>query len=96
MGWGALTAAAMAPVSAGATNRYCGERAKLVKFLQGKYSERPRAVGVSGSGKAVMEVYTSEKGSWTLLMTMTNGKTCIMAAGHSWEDSDKLAYLPKS
>ena len=76
--------------------RVCGERTKLTKFLNGKYKENPRAVGVSSTGKAVLEVYTSLEGSWTVLLTTAKGMTCIMGAGHSWEDKDMAQYLPKS
>ena len=82
--------------SASAAQRVCGERDKLNKFLATKYQELPRALGVGGSGKQVFEVYTSEKGTWTVLMTMTNGTSCIMAAGHSWKEEDKVAFLPKT
>ena len=82
--------------TAEASGRVCGERAKMTKFLMKRYKETPRAMGVASSGKSVMEIYTSEKGSWTVLMTTAKGVTCIMGAGHSWEDRDKLAYLPKS
>lgn len=82
--------------TAEAAGRVCGERAKMTKFLMKRYKETPRAIGVASSGKSVMEIYTSSKGSWTVLMTTAKGVTCIMGAGHSWEDRDKLAYLPKS
>ncbi len=92
-----LSATGLLAVSvAEAAPRVCGEREKMTKFLNEKYQETPRAIGVSGSGKAVMEIYTSTDGTWTVLMTMTSGKTCIMGAGHSWEDKNKLAYLPKT
>ena len=29
-------------------------------------------------------------------MTTTNGATCIMAAGHSWEDAFEIAEGPQS
>ena len=78
-----------------AAQRMCGERAKLADFLKKKYQEAPIGLGVGGSGKTVYEVFTSQKGTWTVMMTMTTGKSCIMATGHSWRDDDRLAYLPK-
>ena len=82
--------------SAHAGAKVCGERTKLAGYLKTKFSENPNALGVSAAGKSVMEIYTSEKGTWTVLMTTTTGISCIMAAGHSWEERDKLALLPKS
>ena len=34
---------------------------------------------------AVLEVFASKKGSWTFLITMPNGLTCVVASGQSWE-----------
>lgn len=79
-----------------ASPKVCGDREKLAGYLKTKYSENPNALGVSAAGKSVMEIYTSEKGTWTVLLTTTSGLSCIMAAGHSWEERDKLAFLPKS
>lgn len=92
----AIAAMVFASSVAEAGTRVCGERTKLTKFLNGKYKENPRAVGVSSTGKAVLEVYTSLEGSWTVLLTTAKGMTCIMGAGHSWEDKDMAQYLPKS
>ena len=94
----AFTALPVIGSNAEAAGRVCGEREKMTAFLQKRYKEMPRAVGVTSSGKSVMEIYTSEKGSWTVLMTTAKGVTCIMGAGHSWEDreQDKVALLPKT
>lgn len=92
----AIAATIFASSLAEAATRVCGERAKLTKFLNGKYKENPRAMGVSSTGKAVLEVYTSIEGSWTVLLTTAKGMTCIVSAGHSWQDQDMAQYLPKS
>jgi len=76
--------------------RVCGERIKMAKMLTGKYQEMPRAIGVSATGKSLLEVYTSSEGSWTVLLTTAKGVACIMGAGHSWQDKDQVQYLPKS
>ena len=68
----------------------------MTKMLSGKYQEKPKAIGVSSTGKTVLEVFTSSEGSWTLLLTTAKGMTCIMGAGHSWQDQDQTKYLPKT
>ena len=73
----------------------CGDRTSLLKALADKYKEAPRALGLASSGKAVFEVYTSKTGTWTILMTTTTGMTCIMAAGHSWEEALEVAEGPQ-
>ena len=79
-----------------AAMRVCGERVKMTKMLSGKYQEKPKAIGVSSTGKSVLEVFTSSEGNWTLLMTTAKGMTCIMGAGHSWQDKDQTQFVPKT
>ena len=79
------------PPNANSAGLACGDRTSLLKALGDKYKETPRAIGLSSSGKAVFEVYTSKTGTWTIVMTTTKGVTCIMAAGHSWEDMPRKA-----
>ena len=94
-----LTLAAAAFVlstQAQAAGPKCGERATLIKVLSDKYKEKPRALGLSSKGTAMFEIYTSKTGTWTIVMTTTAGATCIMAAGHSWEDAFEIAEGPQS
>ena len=63
----------------------CGPHARIVEVLAGKYGEAPKAIGAISSQR-FMEVYVSDAGSWTMLMTTTNGYSCIIAAGDDWED----------
>lgn len=65
--------------------RVCGERAKMLAFLKVRYGETIRAIGVYTSGKSVMELLSSDKGTWTVLLTSARGRTCIMGAGHSFQ-----------
>ena len=75
---------------ANAAGRVCGERDSLAKFLKKRYGELPTAMGVASTNKSVMEIYVSEKGTWTVLMTVTTGMACIMGAGHSWEKRETV------
>ena len=63
---------------------FCANRAEMVKSLADKFKENPTAVGQI-NGDAVIEVFVSEKGSWTILATGTDGKSCVLSAGESWE-----------
>jgi hypothetical protein len=73
---------------AGATNMsYCGERVKIVEVLASKYQEARLSGGIIGQeGTGIMELFVSKKGTWTMLATMAEGKTCIVAAGQNWAD----------
>ena len=46
--------------------------------------ENPAAVGQI-NGDAVIEVFVSEKGTWTILATGTDGKSCVLSAGEDFE-----------
>lgn len=62
----------------------CGDRAKVVSGLAEKYQEVPAAFGIIEE-KNLLEVLVSGTGSWTILVTRPDGRTCIAAAGQSWE-----------
>jgi hypothetical protein len=71
----------------------CGPHKQIVELLSKRFSENPKAVGLVGE-KRIMEVFTSEKGSWTILVTNSDGQTCILAAGDDWEDvPDRFASV---
>ena len=80
--------------SANAAPAKCGDRAKLIEVLKDRYKEFPVALGISQKSTEAFEVYASEAGSWTVLMTMSNGVACVMAAGHSWQDLPKQVAGP--
>lgn len=63
----------------------CGKHDEITKTLTSRYQESRRAMGLIQQ-QAVMEIFMSPKGSWTLLVTGLNGNTCIMAAGQDWQE----------
>jgi hypothetical protein len=63
----------------------CGPHTRIVEVLAGKYSEAPKAIGTV-SRTHFMEVYVSQAGSWTILVTSADGNSCILASGGDWED----------
>jgi len=76
-------------VTSASAQQICAKRAVVVEGLGAKYKERTTSVGLVSNGM-VIEVLTSNTGTWTILMTATNGVSCIMAAGESWEAVDKV------
>ncbi|WP_173933650.1 hypothetical protein [Chelativorans sp. Marseille-P2723] len=64
----------------------CAPRDDLVAQLGSQYNEDQKAVGLLGE-QAVMEVFASEQGSWTILTTDIHGTSCIVAAGEGWDDN---------
>lgn len=66
--------------------RNCEARADLLKRLQGEFNEQLMAVGVAGDGRAAVELHATRNGSsWTLLLTLPNGVSCLLASGNGWQ-----------
>ena len=66
----------------------CSERARFLEQLAGNFKENTVALGLVNNG-SVLEILTSEKGSWTILVTKPDGMSCVVATGSSWEDVPK-------
>jgi hypothetical protein len=62
----------------------CMKRDVLVKQLVEKYQEKPAGQGIV-QGQAVVEVYVSDKGTFTMVTSYANGVSCILSVGDSWE-----------
>ena len=72
------------PFNPAVAQQACGERAKFMNKLEEVFAERPIAMGLTEKG-AVLEVFASQQGSWTFLITMPSGLSCVVASGQSWE-----------
>jgi len=87
----AFTLTAAAAGNNAVSARSCSTRANVIKHLANKYSESPVAVGLAENG-GVIEVLTSSKGgTWTIIITMPDGTSCMVAAGEAWEQLPKVA-----
>ena len=65
----------------------CMNHKNLVSFLSDRYSEAPRALGLV-EDRGLMEIYVSQSGTWTIVMTTAQGIACIIAAGDTWEEKE--------
>jgi hypothetical protein len=73
----------------------CGPRDQVVKVLNAKYQESQRALGLINE-KAMMEVYISPAGTWTMVVTNEQGMSCVLAAGEAWDEMPAKALGPAS
>lgn len=78
----------VAPLSSAEAGLVCGERADFVEKLDEAYGEKLISAGLEADGN-VFEVYRSETGSWTILVTEPEGPTCVLASGEAWTDGRK-------
>ncbi len=57
----------------------------VVKFLGERHAEAPVAYGLASNG-GLIEVFTTADGAtWTIVLTMPSGLTCMMATAEAWE-----------
>jgi hypothetical protein len=68
----------------------CAKHEFMRKLLTKKFSEEPVAIGTVNQDR-FMELFVSAEGTWTVLMTQTDGQACILAAGENWESLPQMA-----
>ena len=72
-------------LTAGTQSQICDDRTTILSHLANRYAEAPIALGRASNG-GLIEVLTSTTGStFTIIITMPNGRSCMMAAGEFWE-----------
>lgn len=63
----------------------CGARSSVVERLAATYGETRRAIGVAAES-AVVELFASAAtGTWTITVTLPDGRTCLLASGRHFE-----------
>ena len=72
----------------------CGPRANVIETLESRYQEQRIGVGVAGNQAAVVELFVSEAGTWTIIVTRTSGVSCMVSAGQGWETVPPLFGEP--
>jgi hypothetical protein len=89
-----LAAAAALTVPAAAmaeTPMACSPRADVLSQLSTKFKESPVAIGLANNG-GLLEVLTEKDGAtWTIIITMPNGVSCLVAAGEDWQAHNRIA-----
>ena len=63
----------------------CAEHQKIVDQLTNRYGETRQSLGLATNG-SVVEVFASDAGTWTILVTDADGRTCLAAAGEAWQE----------
>ncbi len=66
------------------------DRAEIVGQLAARYTEAPTALGLTSTG-AVLELFaTADGATWTLVITLPNGNSRVIATGESWTRRPRL------
>jgi hypothetical protein len=81
-----ITAFATVTFSVGARAApVCGKRDDVVAQLSEKYKEAPVGIGLASNGGLIELLAANNGTSWTLIITLANGPTCLVATGHDWQ-----------
>ena len=75
------------PTASAAQPPICLEHDDATIILDRHYQEQQIGIGLANMGSSVVELYVSESGSWTILVTRADGLSCVMAAGEDWSIS---------
>ena len=88
---GACILALFVPFAASAQTN-CADRDSVISKLESGYGEAFAGGGLQNAER-IFEVWLSEdKGTWTILMTRADGKSCIMASGTNWREGQAVNY----
>ncbi len=79
LGFVGATLSLTGPVGA---QQACVTREAATKQLEKQFNV---GRGLANAGKAMFELFVSEKGSWTVVVSEPNGRSCILACGESWQ-----------
>lgn len=89
----AVATAASAPAQTGQTA--CLAHDKLTEMLDGRYKEKPVALGLEASGR-LFEVFAAKDGAtWTMVVTTPEGASCVIAVGEQWHVPQQLVFEPE-
>ncbi len=89
---GVLTVAGL---PAAAQSPQCGAREAVLDRLSAKYGEQPVSIGVTATG-SLLEVLASPEGSWTIVVTVPGGPTCLVSSGDGWHNAPvQIAEEPR-
>lgn len=83
LGFGGLILATHAAEAA-----QCAPRDQVVAGLATGFDEVRQGAGLTAGpdGRAqILEIFASQAGSWTIVVTLPDGQTCLVASGQSWE-----------
>ena len=63
----------------------CSNRAQVLEQLSAEYAESVVARGLTVRGAMLEITATSDGGTWTIIVTVPGGPTCLVAAGDGWQ-----------
>ncbi|GAB4260307.1 MAG: hypothetical protein Kow0013_03770 [Pararhodobacter sp.] len=77
------------PLIATAQTLPCAMRERLLAFVIDQRGEVRLATAQAARG-ATLEIFAAETGSWTILLTLPDGRSCLLANGDRFEATGGL------
>lgn len=74
----------LAAEHANAQTAPCGDHAAIAESLAANFGETLQSIGLAANN-AIVEVYASAAGSWTITVSTAAGQTCLVAAGQAFQ-----------
>jgi hypothetical protein len=72
----------LVPVGTAAQN-ICAPREDVVQRLWDRWQEAQVSLAMINDGR-LLEIFASETGSWTAIISDPNGRSCVASAGQEW------------
>ena len=96
LGLAALLALILSTEVQAQQNLKCKPRPEALQTLGQQYGEAPTGMGLSDKNpldgkQGVVELYLSDKGTFTITLTLPNGMMCLVISGENWEDVEWIA-----
>jgi hypothetical protein len=63
----------------------CADRDEAFAHLEARYGERAVADGLASNGGHLEILVSPDRSTWSIVVTMPNGFTCLIASGEAWE-----------
>lgn len=72
----------------------CGTHDLIASTLATQYNERPLHRGLTPKGTMV-EIFSSNAGTFTVVVTIRTGMSCLVTAGTHWQEIDAASHSGK-
>ena len=85
------------PAAAGAQGNVCAKREKLVSELQKIHGETRQSVGLQRNAGVIETFANTKTGSWTIIVSLPTGMSCLVAAGEAFQkDAKKVSLIDEA
>ena len=85
----AVFAAALLSPMAQAQPGVCGDAGELIAYLEKDWGENVTAIALDAAGRLVRVLHNPETGTWSMLITVPGGRTCMISHGSDWEETSR-------